>query len=278
MLRAVSTYVFIRQRLHPGLLDSLVRAGAEAVEIFAAKGHFNYHDRAHVMEIARWSRESGIPINSMHSPMFFDEQWGRDIMRPINVAEIERKRRIEAMDEIKRALEAAEHMPFRFLVQHMGNSNEEFDMHKFDAGMTSIEHLRAFGRPLGVTLLLENIPNELSTPERLNEFVKRAHFEDVGFCFDTGHAHIMSSVRQAFEQMRERIHSTHIHDDPGSEDNHLWPGDGGIDWKETMELLQSAPHVPPLLLEINGDNQPNIAKGVEEAFRKLAGATASVET
>src|SRR5438067_6092382 len=120
MLRAASTYAFIRQRLHPGLLDGLVRAGAETVEIFAAKGHFNYQDRAHVMEIAKWSRDSGIAINSMHSPMFFDEQWGRDIMQPINLVETERKRRIEAMDEIKRALEAAEQMPFRFLVQHMG--------------------------------------------------------------------------------------------------------------------------------------------------------------
>src|SRR5260370_1825814 len=33
---------------------------------------------------------------------------------------------------------------FRFLVQHLGNGNETFDMRKFDAAMTSVEHLRAF--------------------------------------------------------------------------------------------------------------------------------------
>ena len=36
MQRAMSTYVYVKQRLHPGLLDGLVRGGAEAIEIFAA--------------------------------------------------------------------------------------------------------------------------------------------------------------------------------------------------------------------------------------------------
>ena len=66
------------------------------------------------------------------------------------------------MDEIKRAIEMAEQIPFRFLMQHMGTSDESFDDSKFEAAMTSIEHLRAFAKPLGVRILLENIPNELS--------------------------------------------------------------------------------------------------------------------
>jgi len=36
MLRAVSTYVYVKERLHPGLLDELVKAGAQSIEIFAA--------------------------------------------------------------------------------------------------------------------------------------------------------------------------------------------------------------------------------------------------
>ena len=35
MIKAMSTFVYVRERLHPGLLDELVRAGAEAFEIFA---------------------------------------------------------------------------------------------------------------------------------------------------------------------------------------------------------------------------------------------------
>jgi len=68
------------------------------------------------------------------------------------------------MDEIKRALEIAEQIPFRFLVQHLGTGNESFDERKFEAAMTSVEHLRAFAKPLGVRILLEKHSNDLRLP------------------------------------------------------------------------------------------------------------------
>jgi sugar phosphate isomerase/epimerase len=173
------------------------------------------------------------------------------------------------MDEIKRALELAEQIPFRFLVQHIGVAGESFDDRKFDAAMTSIEHLRAFAKPLGVNILIENIPNELSTPEKLVEFIRSAHFEDVGICFDCGHAHLMSDVPQAFETLKNHIRSTHVHDNARDRDSHLWPGDGSIDWKQTMELLRTSPHQPPLLLEIEGEEKINPVEKTERAFKKL---------
>ena len=245
MLKAVSTYLFVKERLHPGILDGLARNGVQAVEIFAARQHVDYANRkAHVKEIADWFRGSGIPLNSVHSPLYADYEWGRAGAPPVNVAAIDRAARIEAMDEIKRALEIAEQIPFRFLVQHLGAPNESFSEKKFEAAMTSIEHLRAFAKPLGVRILLENIPNELSTPDRLVEMIRGAHFDDVGVCFDFGHAHMEGGVGQAFEILRNHICSTHVHDNDKNKDSHLWPGQGTIDWKEAMELLRSAPQTP----------------------------------
>lgn len=269
MRRAASTYVFVTERLHPGLLEGLARAGAGAIELFAARGHFDYTSRQHVREIANWFRTSGVEFHSMHSPMHSDEDWGRRGGSPVNIAAKDKKRRIEAMDEIKRALEVAEQAPFRFLVQHLGNSGEDYDPQKFETAMTSVEHLRAFAKPLGVTLLLENIPNELSTPERLVEFVRSAHFDDVGFCFDLGHAHIMSNVAEAFATMKERIRSTHVHDNAGDKDAHLWPGEGSIDWPAALALLRSAPQRPPLLLEIEGEGKTSLFEGMTAAFERL---------
>ncbi|PYX84522.1 MAG: hypothetical protein DMG68_20560, partial [Acidobacteria bacterium] len=173
--------------------------------------------------------------------MFADYERGRTGAPPINVTSTDRSARIEAMDEIKRALEIAEQIPFRFLVQHLGVANESFDDRKFEAAMTSIEHLRAFAKPLGVRLLLENIPNELATPDKLVEFIHTSHFDDIGVCFDVGHAHIMSNVPEAFEILKDQIRSTHLHDNAKDKDSHLWPGKGGINWSETMQLLRSAP-------------------------------------
>jgi sugar phosphate isomerase/epimerase len=138
--------------------------------------------------------------------------------------------------------------------------------------MTSVEHLRAFAKPLGVRVLVENIPNELSTPDRLIEFIRTTHFDDVGVCFDTGHAHMMSDVPQAFEALKAHIHSTHIHDNTKDRDSHLWPGAGTINWKETLELLSTAPHRPPLLLEIEGDEKVNPVEKINEIFGQLVPA------
>jgi sugar phosphate isomerase/epimerase len=273
MLNAMSTYVYVKERLHPGLLDGLVRGGAQAIEIFAARQHLDYANRKqHVREIADWFRTSGIPLHSVHSPLYADYEWGRAGGAPVNIASIDRGQRVEAMDEIKRALELAEQIPFRFLIQHIGASGESFDDRKLEAAMTSIEHLRAFAKPLGVRILVENIPNELSTPDKLVEFIQSAHFEDVGVCFDVGHAHIMSDMPQAFDTLKNLIRSTHIHDNAKDKDSHLWPGQGSIDWKQAMELLRSAPHTPPLLLEIEGDEKLNPADKMGETFKKLEAA------
>jgi sugar phosphate isomerase/epimerase len=270
MLKAVSTYLYVKERLHPGILDGLVRSGVQAIEIFAARQHVDYANRkAHVKEIAEWFRGSGIPLNSVHSPLYADYEWGRAGAPPVNIASTDRAGRVEAMDEIKRALEIAEQSPFRYLVQHLGNANDSFTEKGFEAAMTSIEHLRAFAKPLGVRLLLENIPNELSTPDRLVEMIRSAHFDDVGVCFDFGHAHMAGSIPEAFEILKNHIRSTHVHDNDKMKDSHLWPGQGTIDWKEAMDLLRTAPQVPPLLLELAEDEKVNPLEKLAETFDKL---------
>ena len=254
MVKAVSTFLYVKERLHPGILDGLARTGVQAIEVFAARQHLDYANRkAHVKEIAEWFRGNKLPLNSVHSPLYADYEWGRAGAPPVNIASTDRAGRIEAMDEVKRALEIAEQIPFRFLVQHVGTPNEEFSEKKFEAAMTSIEHLRAFAKPLGVRILLENIPNEISTPDRLVEMIRGAHFDDVGVCFDFGHAHMEGGVSQAFEVLRAHICSTHVHDNDGKSDTHLFPlvSEGGtVNWKETMGLLRSGDGQFPLLLEL----------------------------
>jgi sugar phosphate isomerase/epimerase len=270
MLRAVSTYLYVKERLHPGILDGLTRSGVQAIEIFAARQHIDYANRkAHVKEIAEWFRGSGVPLNSVHSPLYADYEWGRAGAPPINLASTDRAGLVEAMDEVKRALEIAEQIPFRFLIQHLGLPNESFSEKKFESAMTSIEHLRAFAKPLGVRILLENIPNDLSTPSRLMEMIHTAHFDDVGICFDFGHANMMGSMSEAFEIVRQQVRSTHVHDNNKVQDSHLWPGEGNINWKEAMELLRSAPQTPPLLLELEANEKVNPLEKLGGTFEKL---------
>ena len=123
-----------------------------------------------------------------------------------------------------------------------------------------------------MTLLVENIQNELSTPEALLQLLRAGHFDDIGVCFDIGHAHLMEGVAQSFEKLKDRIRSTHVHDNAKDRDSHLWPGEGNIDWKEAVELLRTAPQVPPLLLEIESVEGQNVSANLVEAFGKLEDA------
>ena len=64
--------------------------------------------------------------------------------------------------------------------------------------------------------------------------------------------------------MKTRIRSTHVHDNDGKDDQHLFPfcREGGtIDWKQTMELLASRPEQYPLLLELK--EVPEMANPLE---------------
>jgi Xylose isomerase-like TIM barrel len=258
MLKAISTHVHLRERLHPGILDRLAAGGVGGIEIFAMRGHFDYGNTQQVREIASWFRSrEGVTFQSMHAPMFASGSWERSDTPMLNIAGRDRKERIDAMDEIKRAIEVAEVIPFRFLVLHIGIPGEKFDEHKFEGALTSVEHLRAFGKPLGVRVLLENIPNELTAPEKLVALIQTLHYEDVGVCLDLGHAHLEPGVEAAIETLSPLIRSVHVHDNKGSKDEHRWPGEGTIDWGRTMEMLRAAQQVPALVLEIEGDPDGN---------------------
>lgn len=271
MLKAISTYIHVRERLRPEILDRMAAGGAGGIEIFAMRGHFDYGSPAQIRELAAWfGAHEGIAVHSMHAPVYASGEWGRSDTPQLNIAGRDRSERIVAMDEIKRAIAVAETIPFRFLVLHVGVAGELFDGHKFEGAMGSIEHLRAFAKPLGVRLLLENIPNELTAPEKLVELIHTLHFDDVGVCFDLGHAHLESGVDAAFETLKPLIFSVHVHDNHGMKDEHLWPGEGTIDWKRTVELLRTAPQVPGWVLEIEGDREGNPEYGKTVPGKMLA--------
>jgi sugar phosphate isomerase/epimerase len=275
MRKAISTFVFINSRLHSGMLDKLAQAGAESIEIFAARGHFDYTDRQQVREVGNWFKHSGKPLNSLHSPMYTDYEWGRTGTPPINLVDRDKSRRVESMDEVKRALEIAETIPLGYLVQHLGIAGEAFDPQVFENALSSIEHLHAFAKPLGVKVLLENIPNEISTPEKLVHLIETLHRGDLGICFDFGHAHLLGGVESAFHVLQPYMLSTHVHDNKGLKDEHLFPGEGTIDWKRSMALLSKAPHLPSVLLEVEGIGRKDVMEKFASSFHMLENEAAA---
>src|SRR5579863_8895844 len=222
MLRVLSTHLFLNQRLHSVQLELAARSGAQAVEIFAARQHFDYADRDHVTELASWFASNSLQPWSMHAPMFPDREMGRAGAPAVNVLHPEKARRIDAMDEIKRALEAAERIPFKYLVVHLGENTDNWSPRSIEYGMTALEHLGAFARPLGVRVLVENLLSDATTPEHLLTILDMGHLQNVSVCLDLGHAHINPGTAEAIAALGSRIASLHVHDNRGTKDEHLW--------------------------------------------------------
>lgn len=273
MNRVLSTHVAVGHRLTVAWLNRVLQEGIPAVEIFLARQHLDYHNKAQLAELGHWFGDSDLKLHSIHLPMYNDEYWGQSGPQAvISITEPVKSKRIKMVDELKWALEVAEVIPCHYAVQHLGVSEEPFDERKLDAAFTALEELMLFARHRGVEILLENIPNRLSSAERLMYFLNFTHL-DLNFCFDVGHAHLNEGVAAAYSIMGDRIRSTHVHDNGGTSDDHLFPfihSGGSIDWTETMHLLASRPKQYPLLLELRED--PAMARPlgkVNEVFDRL---------
>lgn len=253
MDRALSTHLICNHHLTTSWLGRVEAAGIPAVEIFCVPQHLNYYDKSQIGDLGYWFRDSKLKLHSLHAPMYTDEVWGRSGPHThINITDRNKADRIRWVGEIKRAIEVAETIPFRYLIQHIGASGQEYSDYFVEAAFSSLEELGVFARQRGVEILLENTPNELSTAERLEEFNRATHL-NLNYVFDTGHAHIGAGVEHEFEIMKRRIRSLHVHDNDGNADQHLFPLSSpaaGIDWKQTMALLRSRPGQYPLLLEL----------------------------
>ena len=273
MEKVLSSHVICNHHLTTSWLNRVESAGIGAVEIFCAPQHLNYRDRSQVEDLGHWFRDSTLKLHALHSPMYTDEFWGRSGPDThINLTEKVKAQRIHWVNEIKRAIEVAETIPFRYLIQHLGVGGQEYSDYALEAAFSSLEELGVFARQRGVEILLENIPNGLSTAERLEHFNKTTHL-NLNYVFDTGHAHIMAGIENEWDIMKERVKSTHVHDNDGKNDNHRYPflgSDGTVKWPKVMNLLRERQDQYPLLLELR--EVPEIPKAIEaaaEVFRRL---------
>ena len=285
MQPGLSTYVFFEHRLHPGLLDALRSAGAQTIEIVAARHHFDYTDAPAVRETAAWFRSNDVRA-VLHQPIYLsdraDAQWSRHVAANLNLIAPEKSHRIAAMDEVKRALECAEQVPIHDAVLHLGLKDSPWDDASIDHSLTAIEHLKAFAGPLQMRLLLENLQNEVTTPEHLLYILRAGHFDSVGVSLDLGHLHLTqpatggpadSGVGAAVELLGARIAQIHVNDNHGPlahnvdmKDEHLWPGEGTIDWSAVWDGLAKLPETTPGILEIACDRD----EAPEAVARKAA--------
>lgn len=278
MQRILSTYLFVSKRLTPEWLAQIHNAGFQAIEIFASRSHFDYATKAEVRTIAQALADNRIHLNSLHAPTSRDISVNREGGSPLSVTEVERVRRIEAMDELKRVIDVTEDLPFSRMILHMGGTRETADPRKRDAAFSSLEHLTLHARHAGVTICVENTNTEMGEPSYLRSFIDETRLTGLRINFDIGHAHLTDGpeperIAKSFAALRELIVSAHIHDNHGEKDEHLPPFEGSIDWLSALKLLRSTPAGDlPLTLELKertGPDAPSLLDQLSAAAKSL---------
>jgi len=271
MERLLSTYTFISRKLTRELLAQIAGAGFQGVEIFCSRSHFDYNTKAEIQEIGRALADNRLKLASLHAPTSRDLSATREGGQPLSICEVERVRRIEAMDELKRAIDVAEELPFSRMIFHMGGPRETVDPRKRDAAFSSLEHLMLHARHLGVTICLENTTSEMGAPSYLRSFVDETRLSDLRFNFDIGHAHLADGaeedrIAESFAPLKDLVAGVHVHDNHGEKDEHLPPHDGTIDWPAAIKLLKTAPAAEklPLTLELKEKAGPEALNTLEQ--------------
>lgn len=255
----ISTHLFHDQRLSRDHLVHIAAHGFEAIELFATRAHFDYHDEQARLQLAEWLSDTRLVLHSVHAPAFEALRQGRWVGALSNASADDTRRRA-AVAEAAAALALARHTPFRFLVTHIGVPASEavsVSDNQRGAARRSVEELVALAAEVNVRVAIEVIPNSLSSASDLSDLIEEAlDGLDVGVCLDYGHAHLMGDVGEAIETLSGHLLTTHVHDNGGRRDDHLVPFAGTIDWDAAMMSTQKIGYDGLFMLEVGDTGDP----------------------
>lgn len=188
-------------------------------------------------------------------------------------------RRDEMILRHKIHLKICREMGVDTLAMHIGNDAlylENTYQQNLDNICFVLDALLPEAEACGVTIGIENIWGRPNITPALYDIKRRFSSPNLGFCFDSGHAHLIENgwrfednvVHERWEMVGEKpnwqkdviadmlpeIVNCHLHDNIGQADTHLLPGDGTIDWKHVISLLKTAPRLKNIQSEVSPKN------------------------
>lgn len=254
----ISTHLYHDRRLELDHLAEIAGYGFDAIELFATRSHFDYHDAGSVDQLGQWLSETGLTLESVHAPITDRFGAGDKWAATYSTALTDNAGRQLAVREAEAALQIASTLPFKTLVVHLGtpaSKNNPGDNNRTSAAR-SAEEICRIADPLGVRVALEVIPNPISTPSSLVALLESLDAPHAGICMDFGHAFLGGDVPDAIETAAEHLIATHVHDNHGRGDDHLVPYQGAIDWDAALVTMLKIGYEGMYLMELANTGSP----------------------
>jgi sugar phosphate isomerase/epimerase len=253
----ISTHLYHEQRLSREHLAQIASYGFEAVEVFATRSHFDYHEPAAIAQLGEWLKETGLALHGVHAPitnrLLPGDQWGDVISNAVG----DNAKRQAAVREADAALNIARHIPADVFVVHLGTPAAKGGENNRTAAFRSVEEICRLAEPIGIRVALEVIPNPLSDGGSLVDLLEKdLDAPRTGICLDFGHAFLMGDVADTIETVAEHLITTHVHDNSGKKDDHLVPFEGRINWDIALMTMQKVGYDGTYMMELADTGSP----------------------
>ena len=157
------------------------------------------------------------------------------------------------VDRYKDDIKICKQNNISLVIMHL-TSKDKAPMYN-EIGLRRIKEIVDYARQLDVNIAFENT----KIKGYLEYVLGNIKDDNVGICFDAGHYHVHFNDEFDFEFFKNRIFAVHLHDNDKSDDLHLLPFDGTIDWETVITKLKECNYEGPITLEIcYGDKYSNI--------------------
>ncbi len=148
------------------------------------------------------------------------------------------------VDRFKKDIKICKENNIPMVIMHL-TTGIEAPIHS-ETGLKRIKELADYAQELNMKIAFENT----KIKGYLDYVMENIPNENVGICFDSGHYHVHFDDDFAFAKFKDRIFAVHLHDNDKSDDLHLMPFDGTLDWEETIRKLKACNYTGPITLEL----------------------------
>ena len=158
-----------------------------------------------------------------------------------------------AIDELKRALEFFAAMGVKWMNVHPDGHAPFVDEHTVvQRNIASLTELVEFARPLGVKVMLENVPGRFNSVAQLAPIFDAV--PEAGLHLDIGHCNLSgarSTAGELIARFGARLAHVHMHDNRGGHaDLHLALGMGELDHAAHVRELRASGYDATITLEV----------------------------
>lgn len=230
-----------------GLVREISTTPLEQLHCFKAVGFdafFSMYGAAgqDIAEMRRFADDIGLVYQSVHGPASkIEHLWDSSAYTPI------------ALDEIMRCLDACAENQVPIVVIHAYRGfNRNFPT---SFGIDNFHKIVDHARTCGVQVAIENMEG----PAYLEALMKAFEQDPtVGFCWDSGHENCYYGGADLLASYGKHLIATHLNDNLGcrqetiaaTDDLHLIPYDGIIDWEQALTRLNRCHYEGTLTFEV----------------------------